>query len=632
MLTRKAPSAYSSDQSDWNVTVPERTLSIYPSTPTAAAQGPSEYTNVSGVTPRVSDYGRGVRQRNEQGEPHHPEPRNDILRGIDTKFSAESSQRPEVIGNEDLGNDQVGAPIKKLLNDALESDQRCAEKRFLPCRKLEGICNFESVHSELQQCLEEAQALNCAKYVCGDKEPAREIFAILVLINQVNFIAKFMEAEIHDDDLPFGGSMGQTKLWTRHSTENSPIDFFDHSEDAETMREFYNKQWWVHVPFLARDKNNNKAISYEFEPGTVMPWTFVGEKIENGGYGRVEEIGIHQDHHSFSQYKSFALKTLHPDYKDNSKAFKQEISAFRKMAPGPHLVELCATFRIGSSFMLIFPWAAGGSLETLWEKPRESICGPETTELVRWIASECQGLIEGLQMIHDTRIAPQIGGDEDEDEREKYYGIHGDIKPANILHFSQETSHHRLGTLKVADFGLMKFHHRRSRTKKSPGTAYAASQTYRSPEHDIGQTMSKKVDIWALGCVFSELLTWVLRHPGARKEYVDQRMKEPSYSGAHDKGQWSEDTFFVKRVAKGRGLVDSSPSSAPAAQDAGPSKNGSMGVKRIVKRKMSHVMDKLESILPGPTELSTVETPELKVSVSKVGHQNSKTCPGATSL
>ncbi|KAF4964807.1 hypothetical protein FSARC_7299 [Fusarium sarcochroum] len=446
----------------------------------------------------------------------------------------------------------LALPIKTLLKDALKSEKLNEEKQYIPREQLVTICNPQAVYSELQQHFNDQQAQDYARYTCNPKKPARRIFAILVLINHIEFVPKFKDAGIVDDDLPFTGSEEQRELWSRHSTEGEPIQFFDYSTDAEMMREFYVKQWWEQAPPHGEDHISGQPAHFR---DSIIPWTFSGVKIDTGGFGIVEMVHINGKHHSYYQHGRFALKTFHPNYEDVEERFWQEVGAFRKLSPGPRLVELCASFEITTqnTFMLLFPWAEGGSLSDLISRPKEELYGisNKTQEtFFEWIAIECRGLVEALQTIHDTRIG-RSHYDSDNNIREddgEYRGIHGDIKPSNILYFSQETQRHPFGTLKLADFGLMRFC-----SPASPATnravAYAASQTYRSPEHDISYIMSNKVDIWALGCVYSELLTWAILHPRACEDYLKARMQELSYSGAtQNKGQWHEDNFFLSHL------------------------------------------------------------------------------------
>ncbi|XP_061108156.1 cyclin-dependent kinase-like 2 [Conger conger] len=82
--------------------------------------------------------------------------------------------------------------------------------------------------------------------------------------------------------------------------------------------------------------------------------------------------------------------------------------------------------------------------------------------------------------------------------------IHRDIKPENIL-VSQ------CGVVKLCDFGF-------ARTMAAPGevyTDYVATRWYRAPELLVGDTKyGKAVDVWAIGCLFMEMLTGDPLFPG----------------------------------------------------------------------------------------------------------------------
>ncbi|CAN2388888.1 Cyclin-dependent kinase-like 2 [Pristimantis euphronides] len=82
--------------------------------------------------------------------------------------------------------------------------------------------------------------------------------------------------------------------------------------------------------------------------------------------------------------------------------------------------------------------------------------------------------------------------------------IHRDIKPENIL-----VSHS--GVVKLCDFGF-------ARTLAAPGevyTDYVATRWYRAPELLVGDIKyGKAVDLWAIGCLVTEMLTGEPLFPG----------------------------------------------------------------------------------------------------------------------
>jgi len=92
----------------------------------------------------------------------------------------------------------------------------------------------------------------------------------------------------------------------------------------------------------------------------------------------------------------------------------------------------------------------------------------------------------------------------------KHDCIHRDVKPENIL----ITKH---SVIKLCDFGF-------ARLLTGPSdyyTDYVATRWYRSPELLVGDTQyGPPVDVWAVGCVFAELLSGVPLWPG--KSDVDQ--------------------------------------------------------------------------------------------------------------
>jgi serine/threonine protein kinase len=245
--------------------------------------------------------------------------------------------------------------------------------------------------------------------------------------------------------------------------------------------------------------------------------------------------------------------------------FQRELKVFMKMKPDTHLLELLATFEvdfdgyIGYSFL--FPWAEGGGLDNLWKRHPANLLSAQTREpgaLLRWMAEQIHGLAAGLHSIHDLRVQAMKRAkleDTKQERDEENYGIHGDIKPENILHFSQLGEPGSLGILKIADFGLTDFHTLGSRTFDVNRDTRFAAPTYSSPElAQPGGTFSRKADIWAVGCVLSQFITWAAHGPDAVKQFDKLRQEEKDYDHtAKTDKRIIMDTFFrVEYFSKGR--------------------------------------------------------------------------------
>lgn len=137
-------------------------------------------------------------------------------------------------------------------------------------------------------------------------------------------------------------------------------------------------------------------------------------------------------------------------------------------------------------------------------------------------------------MIHMSE-SPLID-DVSPDSVHQIHGRHGDLKPENILWFKSydETGQDCLGVLKISDFGLTRFHGTRS---KSHVESVAVSPTYRPPEFDIASIVSQSFDIWSLGCVLLEFVTWYLLGGEGVDKFSKKRITD-------DERQIREDVFF----------------------------------------------------------------------------------------
>ncbi|KAL6786689.1 kinase-like domain-containing protein [Trichoderma sp. SZMC 28012] len=439
------------------------------------------------------------------------------------------------------------------------------KKSFIPRQTLQKICNYHAVAEELARafpennsgknemlasliCYREAQdsssatgRLTSSVYYgqvqgsSSDSQSYHKIFAILVLIGQVQLIETFLAHPLSDSDLPLSSTRYFDALWSPKRNPESHVQLPRGHDHSHWIEMFINRQWSLLAPYFDADTTGNTRFKvYDFHENEILPIEEVSQKIYHGGFGLVEKIKIHSEHNGFDD-EYFALKTMYPMVSDErDKFFQQELNAFQMIKPGGHMLEIRAAIKKGENRYFLFPWATGGDLNTLWAKsPSEIITSAEVqwSDFTRWICIQCHGIIKDLHAIHERS-----------DDVNKLFGIHSDIKPDNILHFTQDGS--QLGSLKIADLGLMKFHRQDSRTMASAsmGNAY---QTYRSPEHDLGKVRSRKIDIWAFGCLFAELLTWVIRGHNGVEAFKTKRIEDDKDVFNEDEGEWLEDNFFI---------------------------------------------------------------------------------------
>lgn len=157
-------------------------------------------------------------------------------------------------------------------------------------------------------------------------------------------------------------------------------------------------------------------------------------------------------------------------------------------------------FQHGTRYYLLFPWATG-NLVNLWQgDPLPS----KSLRYIRWIMAQCLGIADGLRKIHHHQSWPTALGLGAEDLRGKNLGRHGDIKPENILCFDQNDR------LVIADFGLTRFHSSDTIMATMPGRLHGVSRTYRPPEADLDAPLLQSYDVWSLGCLYLEFITWYL--------------------------------------------------------------------------------------------------------------------------
>ncbi|TNV80971.1 hypothetical protein FGO68_gene17687 [Halteria grandinella] len=183
-------------------------------------------------------------------------------------------------------------------------------------------------------------------------------------------------------------------------------------------------------------------------------------------------------------HKRYALKVQKYNKNESFMAnstqdFLEEIDFLKRVDNHPYIVGFKESFEeldSASGYTLqciVLEYAEGGTLQSLIEKSDNGIPEPLALTLM---AQLCLA----LDILHIE------------------YFMHRDLKPANIL-----ISDVCKSIPKICDFGSVK-----KDIQGNPNTYWSGTERYFSPEKRKGKNhYSKKVDVWALGMIFYEMLT-----------------------------------------------------------------------------------------------------------------------------
>ncbi|RZC32392.1 cyclin-dependent kinase-like 4 [Asbolus verrucosus] len=143
-----------------------------------------------------------------------------------------------------------------------------------------------------------------------------------------------------------------------------------------------------------------------------------------------------------------------------------------------NLVTMIEVFRHRKRFFLVFEFLEGTVLDEL-EKMPGGLGDERSRERIYQVT-------RAINYCHSNHI------------------IHRDVKPENVLVSS-------LGVVKLCDFGFARL----VCISGEPCTEYVATRWYRAPELLVGEAnYGAAVDIWAIGCLFAEMMTGDPLFPG----------------------------------------------------------------------------------------------------------------------
>jgi cyclin-dependent kinase 8/11 len=203
--------------------------------------------------------------------------------------------------------------------------------------------------------------------------------------------------------------------------------------------------------------------------------------ISSGTYGRVYKALGRIDH---GHGAVFAIKKFKPEKESERLAYTCiSQSAIREMSlcsdlSHVNIIKLVETILEDKSIFMVFEYAEHDLLQIIHHHTQH----PGRTIPSSMIKSIMFQLLNGCKYLHANWV------------------LHRDLKPANIMVTSS-------GVVKIGDFGLARCFYKPLQSLYS-GDKVVVTIWYRAPELILGSWhYGSAIDMWAVGCIFGELLS-----------------------------------------------------------------------------------------------------------------------------
>ncbi|KAL2671303.1 hypothetical protein Neosp_013883 [[Neocosmospora] mangrovei] len=345
--------------------------------------------------------------------------------------------------------------------------------------------------SRLQKVLEELGRGDLLERIHDADPPVKKIFLTLVRADMLSMLDTVLSGGFSDHDLP---------MELDHLMQNNTLCY----TDAE---KFQTRQWQFLSPVFGDE------FKFDLQPEVLLPLTEKGQPIVSG-FSLVYKVKVHPAHipggptADSDIEKKLAMKEMDLRIPERKKCLLREMKNLQSLRElgHPNLIRPVAACTTEEHAFFFFPWADKGDLYSFWKDPANC-----KDKVVPWMLGQMVGLSDALELLADMNCR------------------HSDLKPQNILVFPGGNS---IGTLKITDVGISKFHILATTRRLDPTSAQHFTMRYCPPEFgeldadkvnayiegSHRQKLSRRFDIWSLGCVFLEFLIWVKL---GRTEYLD---------------------------------------------------------------------------------------------------------------
>ncbi|KAI0127337.1 kinase-like domain-containing protein [Xylariales sp. AK1849] len=305
-----------------------------------------------------------------------------------------------------------------------------------------------------------------------------KIFAILVLTDHPGAIIEFVNNGLCDGDLP---------LITVPDDTGEPCEL-RRSQSPDVKLDCFENWTIVASPYFAKGSQRQVRF-YTLSDRDILPWTKRYDRRRRGGYSKVSRARIHEKHHDYHNSPSsdgiFAVKKLRYIFTDSANSSKSTGRPSHHSDNGQMM---------------------GAGVKKAFQ---------DEVEILRRFSEDA----------HPHLVSLLAAFQEGEDYCHLFHWAESDL--SNLW---KNTSPDE----PLSDFGLARFHSENSRSNIRLSRVIC-TPTYRPPECDLeDSTISRSFDIWSLGCVLLEFVTWYLGGWEYLNKYVEGRMQKDVHGHKSD--------------------------------------------------------------------------------------------------
>eukprot|EP00667_Euglena_gracilis_P002690 EG_transcript_2693 len=212
------------------------------------------------------------------------------------------------------------------------------------------------------------------------------------------------------------------------------------------------------------------------QPTSQLPLEYKYSRLKVLGKGSFGEAILVRSKEDSRHYvaKEINLLSMSPKEKEDA---KNEIRVLAQLSH-PNIIKLHDHLMHRARLYIIMEWADGGDLDMKIKKARQEGQRFDEDRIMFWFVQLCLS----IKHLHDKKI------------------LHRDLKAGNVFLMSS-------GIIKLGDFGISTV----LRNTLAQAMTVCGTPYYFSPEICKNKPYNNKSDIWALGCIFYEMVT--LQHP-----------------------------------------------------------------------------------------------------------------------